>query len=502
MSYILLGILSFGLIECLHAFPTSILDRRSTAPQINWSNCTDADAPGLQCGYLAVPLDYTDPLGDTIQLGMVRLLTSSASRLGTLIYNPGGPGDEASEYLFGVEEGLPNFSSALLEAYDIIGIDPRGVGLSQPIQCDPDIYNERVSIFPETEAEFQDLLRHNEALGKSCSELSGPLIQHLDTINVAKDMERVRLAIGDGEKLNFLGRSYGSQIGVTYAELYPDNINRMALDGIVDHTQSEITTLNDEATAYEDTLNEFFTWCNTTTTCALHNQDIITTFNSIITSAETSPIPAPACLSTGPSPCRTNVTTEELLQTIQGLLLFQNETANYPGWTYLSLALLQASKKNATLLSTELATTNKSWQYPTLAIGCQDWAHSSKTLSDLLYKNSLTNITAPYTRGVTQSYYYQTACLGWPAETSNPQRPLDTGLLAKVPPILLVNAQHDPSTSFVWASGIQNVLPGSVLVTRVGSGHTSYQLMGEAAEAIDAFLIGGVMPEVNALVYS
>lgn len=500
LPYLLFAITFLGNLEFSYALPASTV-LRSVTPHIKWSNCTQSNAPGLQCGYLAVPLDYTAPLGRTIQLGMVRISTSSPSRIGTLIYNPGGPGDEASDYLFGVEDGLPNFSPALLAAYDIIGIDPRGVGLSEPIQCDSETYNERVSLFPKNEAEFQELLNHNERLGNSCLELSGPLLHHLDTINVIKDMEHVRLALGNQEKLNFLGRSYGSQIGVTYAELYPKNINRIALDGILDHTQSEITTLNDEATAYEDTLNQFFSWCNTTTTCALNGQDTRSIFSSILQSASKAPIPAPGCFQTGDAACRADVTSEEILANVQGYLLFQNATANYPGWDFLSLALLQTSEGNATLLSTELATSNTSWQYPTLAIGCQDWSHTT-SLSSLLYKQSLTSITAPLTKGMTQSYYYQSACLGWPAATTNPQKPLSETALNGIPPILLVNAQHDPSTSFVWASGIQNALPGSVLLTRVGSGHTSYQLMGEAAEAIDKFLIGGVVPASNTLVYS
>ncbi|KAE9987841.1 hypothetical protein EG328_001267 [Venturia inaequalis] len=501
MSSCLFSIISFfGILESSNAIPTSLV-LRSAAPQIKWSNCTQSDAPGLQCGYLAVPLDYSDVQGDTIQLGMVRISTSSPSRIGTLFYNPGGPGDEASDYLFGVENGLPNFSPALLEAYDIIGIDPRGVGLSSAIQCDPDIYNERVSLFPKTQSEFQELLNYNERLGESCLQLSGPLLQHLDTINVVRDMERVRIALGDGEKLNFLGRSYGSEIGVRYAEFYPNNINRMALDGIVDRTQSEINTFNDEATAYENTLNQFFTWCNTTTTCALHGQDARAIFSSLFQSASNAPIPAPGCLQTGDYACRSDVTGEEILANVQGYLLFQNATANYPGWDFVSLALLQASEGNATLLSTELASSNTTWQYPTLAIGCQDWLHTN-SLSALLYKQSLANITAPLTKGMTQSYYYQTACLGWPAPTTNPQKPLNQTALETIPPFLLVNAQHDPSTSFVWATGVQNLLPRSVLLTRVGSGHTSYQLMGEAAEAIDDFLIGGVMPALNSFVYS
>jgi pimeloyl-ACP methyl ester carboxylesterase len=492
---------TFSIVRPSQAFPTQRTALGSFTPQITWSNCTHSTATGVQCGTISVPLDYADPNGSTVQLGMVRLLTNSSKRLGTLVYNPGGPGDEASNYMFGVEQGLPNFSPALLEAYDIVGVDPRGVGLSKAIQCDPAIYNERVSFFPKTTADFESLLNYNERLGKSCADLSGPLLYHLDTINVVKDMELVRLELDDGAKLNFLGRSYGSQIGVTYAELYPENINRMALDGIVDHTQSETTTLNDEATAYEDTLNTFFSWCNSTATCALQGQDVASIYDQIVESASKTPIAAPGCTSTGDNACRSDVTEEEIRINIQGYLLFQNATANFVGWDTLSLAILQAAQGNATLLSTPLATSSTSWQHPTLAIGCQDWLHASSHLSDLLYKQSLTAITAPHTKGATQSYWYQTACLNWPAPVTNPQRPL-ANTVAKAPPILLVNAQHDPSTSFVWASGIQSAVPGSVLLTRVGAGHTNYQLMGEAAMAIDRFLIEGVMPEQNTFVDS
>lgn len=157
-------------------------------PTISYTSNRVVELYTIRCPWAAMWLPPNSS-GDTIQLGLVRISTSSPSRLGTLIYNPGGPGDKASDYLFGVEDGLPNFSATLLEAYDIIGIDPRGVGLSEPIQCDPEIYNERVSLFPKTDAGFQELLRHNERLGKSCLELSGSLLHHLDTINVAKDMD-------------------------------------------------------------------------------------------------------------------------------------------------------------------------------------------------------------------------------------------------------------------------------------------------------------------------
>ena len=446
-------------------------------------------------------MDYEHRDNGTVELGMVRLSAPQSARLGTLFYNPGGPGDAASKYVLGATRGLPNFGRPVLQNYDIIGLDPRGVGMSQPVKCDPGINNERVSSFPTTKEDFQSLIAHNKALGRSCVELTGQLINHLDTANVARDMELVRRALNDGEKLNFLGRSYGSQIGQAYAELFPENVNRMALDGMVDHTQSETTTLNDEATTYEMTLNQFFAWCNATTNCTLHGRDAAGVYESVIHSAEEQPIPAPGCISTGEYACRSDVTGEEIRSNIQGLLLFQNATAGYTGWDVLSGAIAQAAEGNATLLSSPLATSETFGAFPGLAIGCQDWLHESTSLADLTYKINMASATAPRTRGTTQSYYYQTNCLGWPAPTTNPQRRLGPKV-SEAPPMLFVNALYDPSTSIVWATEIQRQIGNSVLLTRSGSGHTSYQLRGEAAAAIDAFLVEGILPQPATVVYS
>ncbi|KAI4242555.1 MAG: hypothetical protein L6R40_003936 [Gallowayella cf. fulva] len=437
----------------------------------------------------------------TLELGIVRLSPPQSPRLGNLFYNPGGPGGLASDYVLAAINGPPYFGESVLQDYAVIGIDPRGVGLSQPVKCDPRLYNERVSSFPTTEDDFQSLLAHNNALGKSCARLTGPLINHLDTVNVARDMELVRRALNLHEKLNFLGTSYGSQLGLTYAELFPGNVKRMALDGIVDHTQDETTTLNGEATAYETTLDQFFAWCNTTTNCTLHGQDAAAVYESILGSAEEQPIAAPGCNSTGDAACRSDVTSEEIRTNLQNLLLFQNTTTKYTGWDIFSQALTQAAQGNATLLSSPLATSETFDAYPGLAIGCQDWLHESTSLADLRYKSSMVSATAPRTRGSSQTYYYQSNCLGWPAPTSNPQRRLKP-TVSEAPPMLLVNALYDPSTSIIWATEIQRQVKNSVLLTRLGSGHTSYQLRGEAAAAIDAFLVNGTLPQLASVVRS
>lgn len=138
------------------------------------------------------------------------------------------------------ELGAQFFSADLLDNYDIIGLDPRGVGLSAGISCDPDLWNARKSIWPHNEKEFDDMVTANRAFYASCANLTGSLFNHVDTTSVAKDFELLSLELGD-EKLNLFAQSYGSQIGEQYAELFPENVGRMALDAILDHSTSEVS---------------------------------------------------------------------------------------------------------------------------------------------------------------------------------------------------------------------------------------------------------------------
>ncbi len=121
------------------------------------------------------------------------------------------------------------------EEFDIIGPNPRGIGQSHPLQCDPKLFNEhqRVSLQPTTQKGFEDLVKSNAALGDSCRNLTGPLFEYLDSASIARDFEAIRMALRD-EKITYLGVSYGTVIGQAYASMFPDTIRAMALDGILD----------------------------------------------------------------------------------------------------------------------------------------------------------------------------------------------------------------------------------------------------------------------------
>ena len=495
---------------------------------LNWKSCTlenfpavgnlglPADdisklgtAPNLDCADLEVPVDWNHPDGEKITLGMTRHRAGSPEKkVGSLVYNPGGPGGAGSVSAIAQALGLAPYSNATAEYYDVIGLDPRGIGMSTPVKCDPELYNKRVTLFPSNEEEFNSMVAANKALGESCRDKTGALFFHLDTTSAAHDLEAVRQALGE-DKLNWIGLSYGTMLGAAYAELYPNNVGRMVLDGNVDHSLSETSALHAESSTYEDALNQFFLWCNTIATleeCPLKGRDLPNVFDQLVATANKSPIPALECSGNASSPCRPDVNGEDIRTNIQGngYLAFVPALTGVPnsGWATLAGALNATLAGDASGLSSSIATSETDPSYPGIAIGCLDWYHNATTFSDVMYRQQMANYIAPHTRGASQTYRYQTACIGWPADVQNPNHALDQNAMSQVPPILMVNAYHDPESSYVWAEGLRTQIPSAVLVSRNGSGHTSYSLEGEATSLIDAYLVYGALPAENTVVNS
>ncbi|RDI78717.1 hypothetical protein Vi05172_g11368 [Venturia inaequalis] len=196
----------FSLASFAHSLTTTA---SPSASSITWSNFTSNDPLSLPCSSIQVPPNHNNPNGATITLAIARLKSPTATRKGNLLYNPGGTGGSTTQALFAVVElCAPLFSLNILDCYDIIGFDPRGVGLSTGIRCDPDLWNTRESIWPEDEGEFDDMVATNREFYASCAELTGPLFDRVDTTSVAKDFKLMRLALGD-EGLNLFAQSYG-----------------------------------------------------------------------------------------------------------------------------------------------------------------------------------------------------------------------------------------------------------------------------------------------------
>ncbi|KAF2109808.1 TAP-like protein-domain-containing protein [Lophiotrema nucula] len=455
---------------------------------ISWTECDTAlELPSnLQCANLSVPVNWDVPWsGETITLGMVRLprpSNSTAERIGHLFINPGGPGGSAIQTVAGIAAGRRNASSDLLNRFDIIGVDPRGVGQSAESQCDPAIWNERVSQFPKTKEDYDRLVDKNKRLGESCLNRTGDVVNYLDTISAVKDHEAVRVALG--ERLNWLGLSYGTQLGSQYAQLFPDNIRVMVLDGMLQHSQTESSNILIESAAYAAELVSFFTWAGTNDSSPLQGQDVEKLWYGILQKATDTPIPAPGCDDVS---CRKDVNEEEIRLNAQGFVLSPRTSAR----ATFANALLQASEGNATLLSTPLASDSDPSLYAGITIGCQDWSSYASSFEDFQAKMRIGEVFAPLNKGACQSWTLQASCVGWPAPLTNPPAKLK---VQTQDPILMVNAIRDPSTSYTWAVGMLEEVENNVLLTRNGDGHTSWGLGGATTDAINHFLISTELP--------
>ena len=198
---------------------------------ISWTPCPGR--PEVQCGTLRVPLDWARPTGARITLALARhLATDPAHRIGALFINPGGPGGSGVEVAT-IADLV--FSPELVARFDIVGVDPRGIGGSTPITCRTPVSQPGFTLFPRTEAQFQRMVRQNRELGRGCLERTGPLLGHVDTVSVARDHEAVRIGLGE-RTFNWLGLSYGTQIGANYAQLFPQRIRAMVFDAALDHS--------------------------------------------------------------------------------------------------------------------------------------------------------------------------------------------------------------------------------------------------------------------------
>jgi pimeloyl-ACP methyl ester carboxylesterase len=455
---------------------------------LQWHACPLPDAPPeLQCASIQVPIDYARPRSGTTTVTVDRLrATDPAARIGSLVFDPGGPGGSGTEIVYAESLGIPLFTPAVRRHFDVIGLDPRGVGLSSPVLCDPGVLNLHLSLFPQDRHAFRDLRRADRELGRSCRERTGRVVEHVDTASAARDIEALRAALQEGP-LNYLGLSYGSQLGSTYAAMYPDRIRAMVLDGALIHSAGPVQLFTDEVRAYEDSLVRFARWCASTTACVLHGRDVLALFDRLVRRADRSPIPAAGCAE---NQCRPAVTGEDIRFAAQDLLLFPRPIPVIApeGWNDLALALQAAEQGDTTAFSPPVVTSPDQATAAQLAIECLDWPEPVHNLGGLEALHRLGERLAPHTGGASQSWTILAGCLRWPAKVVNPPAPLH---VTGTPPVLIVNATHDPSTPYVWAQRLHREIVRSVLVTRKGDGHTSYLLSGasQTRDAIDRYLV-------------
>ncbi|WP_329343843.1 alpha/beta hydrolase [Streptomyces sp. NBC_01352] len=446
---------------------------KTPAPgRIAWEPCESPSGEGtFECATIKVPVDWKRPRGATIDLALNRhLATDPEHRIGSLLINPGGPGGSGVGFAFSAPD---SFSPALLERFDIVGFDPRGVGLSNPVKCDGDrVAAQGALLYPDSAASFAALREANEALGENCRELTGSLVDHMDTASVIRDMDAIRAGLGE-KRISYYGVSYGTGIGQQYAERYPHRVRAMTLDSNMDHSLDPWTYQKTETVAMEESYGQFADWCARTASCVLHDQDARALFDSLYKRADAGELVLP-----GDPPY--TFTTQDL----QGLAFgYMYDPATWFQFAE-DLAYLDAPEPAA---DRSLGKRGEPTEFAYLPVMCQDYDFDLPSYSTLArFERALTRL-APLTRLNSLAWTDLTGCQNWPTEVTNPPHRLRVD---GTPPILVTNSRYDVATPHSWGSNAARQMGReAVFLTYDGAGHGDYWLSPCARDAIDTYLV-------------
>lgn len=451
---------------------------------VDWSSCdkgTDAD----QCATIDVPLDWADPAGDTVQLAVARDAATGDDPVGSILVNPGGPGASAIDFLSTVDTIM---SAEVRDEYDLVAFDPRGVDRSAPVTCydGPQMDELTAADFDLTsDAGVQQQEDAWGAFGKACAANTGTeVLAHIDTVTAARDMDVVRALVGD-TTLNYLGYSYGTKLGATYAALFPTNVGRMVLDSALDPAIDGDEMSAGQAAGFESALRAYVTDCLAGSRCPLSGSvdDAMAQIKTMLDTTHTSPLPT----SSG------RRLTAPLAFTGIAYPLYSQQA-----WPQLTIALRGALSGDGTgLLALSDAyydraddgtyTTNTTEAFS--AISCLDLP-ATTDVAQMRAKAAEIAQAAP-TVGEFFSYS-GTLCAQWPV-------PAVGGLTdysaQGAPPILVIGTTNDPATPYVWAQNLASELSSGVLLTHVGEGHGVYGLGNQCAtSAVDDYLLDGTTP--------
>jgi pimeloyl-ACP methyl ester carboxylesterase len=481
------------------AAPSSSAAETTAPPEaqpIEWDDCTGqlepiiAGRPGaerdlsFQCGTTTVPVSYDDPDGDPLQLFLVKAtLAGQTNRIGSLMVNPGGPGQSASDAAIQSALTLP---TDVLARFDVVGMDPRGVGLSTPVECisaeDKDAgfaADPRATDAAALDTTFGLV----DAVAEGCAEKYQDALGAFNTVDTAKDMDLVRQSLGD-EQLTYLGYSYGTALGSTYAELFPDRVRAMVLDGVVDPDAGQQAAAEAQAQAFEAAFDQFAASCTSLVGGCPIGGNPRAWVNDTLNAAAAAPIGSSR--------------EGETRQATPGLILDAVRSALYQpaAWPQLAQALATiATGDSAGILS--LADTytgrNDDGTYnnvvdANLAVSCADTEEEfTREQVGALVADWGTRYPL-FGAGAAQSLYQ---CTPWEA----PRTPLPVRDAEGSAPILVIGTQGDPVTPLPGAVDMADRLTSGVLLTWQGNGHTAYPKTECVAAAVNAYLIDLVAPQ-------
>ncbi|SDM88532.1 alpha/beta hydrolase [Allokutzneria albata] len=413
------------------------------APALDWKPCTEGAT--AQCSTLTVPLDRANSSGK-IELAVSRApARDPGRRLGVLMFNPGGPGTGTADLVANQPQTF--FPTEILDRFDVIGVDFRGTGKSTPVQCALPAHDPLVDRFPTIAPGVAKLVGSNAAFAESCVAKTGPVMAHLDTATIARDLDALREALGE-KQISYLGISYGTMLGQAYAELFPHRLRALALDGVVDRSLPTAQLLRDNAEATRDGWTYFVDWCAREASCALHGKDVRQVLRDVLARADRGE------LKDGDKA----VTAREVQANVTASL---NLAGLLPA---LAKGLLAASTGDGTQVSKGMFSLPSYASYRSII--CQD-VPARFDLPAAVRESRALN---PDLGGYSEFWDIASGCVGWTQPTRWHPHPWRAAPRST----LLVSGEHDVATPRVWAENAHRQIPGSHLLTWRGLGHSTW----------------------------
>ncbi|MDP9801099.1 pimeloyl-ACP methyl ester carboxylesterase [Arcanobacterium wilhelmae] len=448
--------------------------------KIEWKPCDDAE---FMCATMEAPMDYSHPEGKKVTIPLEKAVGKN-SKGNVLFVNPGGPGGSATEL---VEVSSLQFPKKLLDSYDIVGVEPRGVGKSMPVKCldDKDMFEFLRTSYPLTP---EGEKAQNEAVKKfadSCVKNTGESIKFVGTREAAQDLDLARHLLGS-DKMNFLGFSYGTQLGGTYAELFPQNVNRMVLDGAVDPSLNGFNSYLAQLKGFEVATNNYLDWCLKGKDCPFTGdreqarQKIIDLFAK----TEHKPIP----------------TDHEPLTQAALTIGYITPLYSSESWPLLSRAF------------NEVFTENKGTLFDAFFRSYAGLNAKGEFTNNMMVANTAISCADTQVEGDPATWRKQSEIAAKEAPILGPTMPYSEYQCQVIPksgakivdnfkakgsaPIVVVGTVGDPATPYGWAEKFAKGLDNGVLLTYEGDGHTAYPRGGKCIEdAVNAYLLDGKVPE-------
>ncbi|MFE1113406.1 alpha/beta hydrolase [Streptomyces rochei] len=458
--------------------------------KLKWRDC---GVPGFQCATMKAPLDYAKPSEGDVRLAVARKkATGPGERLGSLLVNPGGPGGSAIGYL--QQYAGIGYPEEVRARYDMVAVDPRGVARSEPIECldgrEMDAYTQ-TDVTPDDQGETDELVGAYQKFAEGCGADAPKLLRHVSTVEAARDMDILRAVLGD-EKLTYVGASYGTFLGATYAGLFPDRAGRLVLDGAMDPSLPA-RRLNLEQTAgFETAFQSFAKDCVKQPDCPLGGKNtspnqVGKNLKAFFDDLDAEPIP------TGDADGRRLT---ESLATTGVIAAMYDEGA----WQQLRESLTSAIKEKdgagLLVLSDSYYEREADGGYSNLmfanaSVNCLDLPAAFSTPNEVREALPEFEKASPvFGEGLAWS---SLNCAYWPVEpTGEPHRIEAAGAT----PIVVVGTTRDPATPYRWAEALAGQLSSGRLLTYEGDGHTAYG-RGSACidSAINTYLLRGTAPE-------